>query len=76
MGRSMVETLIGAVVPPEDTSAAVAGAGLPGGNYLAIDPGDGDELIANGGEIKITQPSINLESLLGKLIDSFSGSED
>ncbi len=47
MGRSMVETPIGA-----------------------------DELIVNGGEVKITQPSINLKSLLDKLIYSFSGSED
>ncbi len=36
----------------------------------------GDEPIANGREVKITRPSINLESLLGKPIYSFSGSED
>ncbi len=70
MARSMVGTPIGAAVP------AVAGAGLPGGEYLAIDPGGADELIANGGESKITQPSINLESLLGRLIHGFSSSED
>ena len=36
----------------------------------------GDELIANGREVKLTRPSINPESLLGKLVYSFSGSED
>ena len=99
MGRSLVETLIGAgvlalaVVFPSyayttSSVATVAGYevtarifsvdGLNAGDdaRISIDPGGADELIANGGEIKITQPPINLESLPGKLIYGFSSSED
>lgn len=123
MGRSLVETLIGAgvlalaVVFPSyayttSNVATVAGyevaarifsvdglnagddvriSGIKVGSVIgmtldplfyraimrfSIDPGGADELIANGGEIKITQPPINLESLPGKLIHGFSSSED
>ena len=56
---------------PEDTVAAVASEGLLGGKYRALEPGGADELIVAGGEIKITQSSVSLESLLGKAIYSF-----
>ena len=32
--------------------------------------------IANGGEVEITRPPSNPESLPGKLVDSFSGDGD
>ena len=64
-----------AVELPEDTVAAVSSEGLLGGKYLSLDPGGAEELIADGGEIKITQSSMNLESLLGKMIYSFSAGE-
>ena len=60
-----------AVELPEDTVAAVASEGLLGGKCRALEPGGADELIFAGGEIKITQSSVNLESLLGKAIYSF-----
>ncbi|MFQ5783580.1 MAG: outer membrane lipid asymmetry maintenance protein MlaD [Alphaproteobacteria bacterium] len=58
---------------PEDTTAAVVSAGLLGGKYVALDPGGADELIPPGGEIKLTQSSVNLEGLLGKVIYSVGG---
>lgn len=61
MARSLAETPIG--------------AGLPGGENPAIESGGGDELIANGGEIKIARPPIKHESLLGKPVHGFSSSE-
>ncbi len=59
---------------PEDTTAAVVSEGLLGGKYVALEPGGGDELITDGGEITLTQSSVNLESLLGKFIYSGSSS--
>ncbi|MEE8275105.1 MAG: outer membrane lipid asymmetry maintenance protein MlaD [Alphaproteobacteria bacterium] len=63
-----------AVELPEDTTAAVVSEGLLGGEYVALEPGGDDELIADGGEITLTQSSVNLESLLGKFIYSGSSS--
>lgn len=63
-----------AVELPEDTTAAVVSEGLLGGNYVALEPGGGGELITDGGEITLTQSSVNLESLLGKFIYSGSSS--
>ena len=63
-----------AVELPEDTTAAVVSEGLLGGKYVALEPGGGDELITDGGEITLTQSSVNLESLLGKFIYSGSSS--
>ncbi|MCH7931212.1 MAG: outer membrane lipid asymmetry maintenance protein MlaD [Proteobacteria bacterium] len=58
---------------PEDTTAAVTSEGLLGGKFLALDPGGADELIPPGGEIKITQSSINIEGLIGKFIYGAGG---
>jgi phospholipid/cholesterol/gamma-HCH transport system substrate-binding protein len=61
------------VVLPEDTTAMIASDGLLGGKYVALQPGGLEETIAPGGQITITQPSVNLETLLGKLIYNYSG---
>ena len=69
MGTTLLETLMGAVVlvvAVVFVTAAVATEGLLGGKYISLDPGGAEELIAPGGETKITQASINLEGLLGK----------
>jgi len=61
------------VVLPEDTTAMIASDGLLGGKYVALQPGGLEETIAPGGQITITQPAVNLETLLGKLIYNYSG---
>ena len=53
IGKALIETLTG---------------GLLGGTYVALAPGGMEETIGPGGEIKMTQASVNLESLLGKVI--------
>ncbi len=58
---------------PEDSAIKVSSAGLLGDNYLAIDPGGADEVLAAGDEIRFTQGSVDLVDLLGKAIYS-SGS--
>lgn len=57
---------------PTDSSASVASASLLGGKYLSIVPGGDTEVLKPGGEITLTQSSVNLEELLGKFIFSSS----
>lgn len=59
---------------PTDTSAAIISESLLGGKYLDLQPGGDDEMLQEGGEIKHTQSSVILESLIGQLI--FSSKED
>ena len=55
---------------PDDTSAEITSEGLLGGKYVALVPGGSEKELASGGEIKITQSAVSLESLLGKFIFS------
>jgi phospholipid/cholesterol/gamma-HCH transport system substrate-binding protein len=55
---------------PTDSSAAVVSSGLLGGKYLALVPGGDDQLLQEGGEITLTQSSVNIEDLIGKYIFS------
>ncbi|MBE9604068.1 outer membrane lipid asymmetry maintenance protein MlaD [Acetobacteraceae bacterium H6797] len=55
---------------PDDSSAEITSEGLLGGKYVALVPGGSDKDLASGGEIKITQSAVSLESLLGKFIFS------
>lgn len=59
---------------PEDSIAKISSEGLVGGKYFAISPGADDEMLKPGEEIKYTQSSISLETLIGKMI--FSKSDD
>lgn len=55
---------------PTDTAAEVALAGLLGGSYILLTPGGATRNIAPGGEITITQGSVNLIDLIGKAMFS------
>ena len=57
---------------PEDTFAKITSEGLLGGNYMVLDPGGSDELLAAGGQIIDTQGSVDFLGLL----DKFAGSGD
>lgn len=65
-----------AVRLPADTSALIASDGLLGGKYVSLAPGGLDEMLEPGGEITLTQPSINLETLLGKFIYNAGSNSD
>ena len=60
----------GALRLPEDTSAEITSEGLLGGKYVALVPGGAERLLRDGGEIRITQSAVSLESLLGRFIFS------
>ena len=55
---------------PDDTSAEITSEGLLGGRYVSLVPGGSDRILASGGEIRITQSAVSLESLLGRFIFS------
>lgn len=58
---------------PDDTSISVASDGLLGDAFLNLSPGGSDDMLAVGGEIEVTQGSVDLISLLGRAM--FSGTE-
>lgn len=64
------------VALPTDTAAEVASAGLMGGSYVSLTPGGATANIAPGGEITITQGSVNLMDLIGKAMFSSKGGLD
>jgi phospholipid/cholesterol/gamma-HCH transport system substrate-binding protein len=55
---------------PVDTVATITSNGLFGDNYLSLEPGNEDALIAAGGQIDHTQSPMSLESLIGQYIFS------
>jgi phospholipid/cholesterol/gamma-HCH transport system substrate-binding protein len=56
------------VTLPSDSSAEIVSDGLLGGKLMALIPGGDDATIPAGGEIKFTQASVSLESLIGQFI--------
>lgn len=61
---------------PNDTSAKVSADGLLGGAYVALDAGGSMDFLEAGDEIEFTQGSIDIMSLIGQAIFSFTGSDD
>lgn len=59
---------------PDDSSAKITSEGLLGDTYLALDAGGSPDILASGGEIRFTQGSIDLMSLIGQAIFSVTGS--
>jgi phospholipid/cholesterol/gamma-HCH transport system substrate-binding protein len=58
---------------PKDSSAQIVSDGLLGSKYVAIIPGADNEMLAENEEIKFTQSSVNLETMIGKLM--FNGAD-
>ena len=57
---------------PTDSTVKISSDGLVGTKYVSIIPGADDNMLAAGEEIKFTQSSINLETLIGQMIFSKS----
>jgi phospholipid/cholesterol/gamma-HCH transport system substrate-binding protein len=53
---------------PDDTVASIYTAGLLGEQYLALDPGGSEEVLADGSEIEFTTSALVLEKLVGKFL--------
>lgn len=51
-----------------DSVALITSSGLLGDNFISIEPGNEDDLIAAGGTITHTQAQMSLENLIGQVI--------
>lgn len=58
---------------PEDSALKIASEGLLGGNFLSLEPGGSDKMLAPGGVVQFTQGSVNLMDLIGQAIFSATG---
>lgn len=61
---------------PDDSSAKVSSEGLLGGNYISLEAGGSETMLADGGQISNTQSSIDLFSLIGQAIFGKEKSKD
>lgn len=52
---------------PSDTMASIKTTGLIGDKYVALSPGADDSTLAPGERITMTESSVDLESLIGKM---------
>ncbi|HEV2560860.1 MAG TPA: outer membrane lipid asymmetry maintenance protein MlaD [Rhizomicrobium sp.] len=53
---------------PEDSSLKITSAQLLGNSYMSLAPGGSDKMLPPGGEIKNTQGSVDIMSLIGRAI--------
>ncbi|HXZ50286.1 MAG TPA: outer membrane lipid asymmetry maintenance protein MlaD [Usitatibacter sp.] len=53
---------------PKDTSAAILTSGLLGENYVGLDAGGDEKMLAPGDRIMITQSAVVLERLIGQML--------
>ncbi|OYY92567.1 MAG: outer membrane lipid asymmetry maintenance protein MlaD [Hydrogenophilales bacterium 28-61-23] len=59
---------------PKDTSASIMTSGLLGEQYIALDAGGSEKMLANGDALKITQGAVVLENLIGQFLYNKSDS--
>jgi len=52
----------------EDAIASIKTKGLIGENYVQITPGGSDKMLADGGRIRETESSVDIEELLSKYV--------
>lgn len=55
---------------PDDSSAKITSEGLLGATYLSLEAGGSEDYLQSGDEIRFTQGSIDLMSLIGQAIYS------
>ena len=60
---------------PVDSSAAIRTSGLLGDQFIELEPGAEDQLLAAGSEIGLTESALSIEKLVGSLVHN-AGLED
>jgi phospholipid/cholesterol/gamma-HCH transport system substrate-binding protein len=55
---------------PKDTFANILTSGLLGEQYIGLAPGGDEEMLQDGGQMKLTQSAVVLEDLIGKFLYS------
>lgn len=61
---------------PDDSSAKITSEGLLGATYMSLEAGGSDDMLESGDEIRFTQGSIDLMSLIGQAIFSATGNTE
>jgi len=61
---------------PEDTSASIYTSGVLGENYVGLEAGAEDKVLANGSQITMTQSAMVLENLVGKFLFDKAATKD
>lgn len=57
---------------PSDTQASIYTSGLLGEQYISLEPGAEEDVLAAGSSISLTQSAVVLEEIIGKLLVSFT----
>ncbi|MGV2433459.1 MAG UNVERIFIED_CONTAM: outer membrane lipid asymmetry maintenance protein MlaD [Rickettsiaceae bacterium] len=57
---------------PKDSQASIVSSGFLGSKFVSISPGIEEDDLKDGDNVSLTHSSVNLESLLGKFMYSFS----
>jgi len=72
--RAVVTMVINADVDylPSDSQASIYTSGLLGEQYISLEPGAEDDVLANGSQITLTQSAVVLEEIIGKFLVSFT----
>ncbi len=74
--RAEVELEVDARIElPVDTSASLRTSGLLGDQFIALEPGGEDELLATGDVLSFTESALNIEKLIGTLVHGGFGSD-
>ena len=60
---------------PTDTSAAIMTSGLLGEQYVALEAGGEEKMLADGDSLKLTQGAVVLENLIGQFLYNKSEGE-
>lgn len=60
---------------PSDTQASIYTSGLLGEQYVSLEPGAEDEVLAEGSAVTLTQSAVVLEEIIGTLLVSFTTSD-
>ena len=60
---------------PKDTSASIMTSGLLGEQYVSLDAGGEEKMLADGDSLKITQGAVVLENMIGQFLYNKSDGE-
>ncbi len=55
---------------PADTAAKILTSGLLGDQYIGLEPGPAEQMVADGGRFTQTQSAVVLENLIGQFLSS------
>ena len=61
---------------PDDSSAKITSEGLLGDTYMSLEAGGSEDMLKPDGEIRFTQGSIDLMSLIGQAVFSATGKSE